>query len=618
MNDSREYLVTARKWRPLSFKDVVGQEHITITLQNAIKTGRIHHAYLFSGPRGVGKTTTARIYARALNCLNPDGTEPCNKCESCEAILNGRSMDIIEIDGASNNSVEDVRKLRENAKYPPISGNYKMYIIDEVHMLSTSAFNALLKTLEEPPPHLLFVFATTEAHKVLPTIISRCQRFDFRRMEIDLMVKHIKYIANKEEIRIDEDSLISIARKADGSMRDAQSIFDQVVAFCGNDINYADLSNALHLIDQDFFFKISGAILEHDVNEMFNLTTEVINRGYDLQECLSGLLEHFRNILSVKAGGTTKLIEGSEKIKQRYNDEAEKFSKADVLRFMNLMATSEQSLRFAPQPRIRFELLLVQMAQMDSSIEISKLIKELKKLKKKTPSQLTIDNSLLTIRGKEDRSQKTEVRNQVHDDNIKNVEDKSVIDRVAEPSPNYNEKLTNDVDKILNGTSKIINPNKTVTSEELMTGWEDFKKQYATSKNNLFALSQSEIVIPRFFNGEIVLQCKSDFILDNLQNKLVKLKDLLTKFYNSVVNVKLVRNDFTPESIADDTKKTANIGTIDLEENTSQMKINKEIEIRTSKDNNLDEKASENLTPIEEALIDMFGAKQIKVMRSEN
>ncbi|MFH1049953.1 MAG: DNA polymerase III subunit gamma/tau [bacterium] len=617
MTEKTEYLVTARKWRPLSFKDVVGQEHITITLQNAIKTGRIHHAYLFSGPRGVGKTTTARIYARALNCLNPDGSEPCNTCESCEAILTGRSMDIIEIDGASNNSVEDVRKLRENAKYPPISGNYKMYIIDEVHMLSTSAFNALLKTLEEPPPHLLFVFATTESHKVLPTILSRCQRFDFRRMDVDLIVKHISHIAEKENIHIDEDSLIAIARKADGSMRDAQSIFDQVIAFCGTEIKYEDLSGALHLIDQEFFFRISAAIREHNISEMFTLTSEVINRGYDLQECLSGLLEHFRNILSVKAGGSTKLIDGSEKIKQRYNEEANLFSKADVLRFMNLIATSEQSLRFAPQPRIRFELLLVQMAQMDSSIEISKLIKELKKFKKKALNQLTIDNSQSTIRGERKREKGEEqiitndqllITNEKKADSKRQTADGNFINNemVAEPVTKYEPKIMNDVDKILNGKVRKITTNGTATAEVLQSKWEDFKKEYAIGKNNLFVLTQTDIVIPRFFNGEIVLQCKNDFMLDSLQNKIVNLKELLTKFFQSPVNIRLVSADFSPQTSFENNPEIPS------------KKTNKENKLKSSDSKQKNEHSSDIISPVEEAIINMFGAKQVKVIKIEN
>jgi len=290
-------------------------------------------------------------------------------------MLDGRSVDIIEIDGASNNSVDDVRKLRDNAKYAPMSGRYKMYIIDEVHMLSTAAFNALLKTLEEPPEHLIFVFATTEIHKVPATILSRCQRFDFRRMEIETITSHLRHIAGKEKITIDEASLVSIAKKADGSMRDSQSIFDQVVSFCGTSITIGDVSASLHLIDLDFFFALSEAIRLHNIPTMFERARQVVQRGYDLQECLLGLLEHFRNILTVIATGDTGLIEASSADLIRYTAEAALFAKADVLRIMTLIAQGEAVLRQnPPQPRIRFEFTLVQIASLDSAVDIGRVL----------------------------------------------------------------------------------------------------------------------------------------------------------------------------------------------------------------------------------------------------
>jgi DNA polymerase-3 subunit gamma/tau len=379
MSEQKEFLVTARKWRPHLYSDVVGQEHITRTLKNSIEQDRIHHSYLFSGPRGVGKTTTARIHAIALNA-HTDDFEPDLESEIAKQHAQGRALDIIEIDGASNNSVDDVRRLRENAKYPPANGKYKVYIIDEVHMLSDSAFNALLKIIEEPPPHLVFIFATTEPQKIPATILSRCQRYNFRRMEIEEIVEQLSKISDAEGIRIDEESLQIIARKGDGSMRDSQSIFDQAIAFCGRDIKYTELANALNLIDEMFYFRISDAINNNDIKDIFALSNEIITQGYDVKECMGGLLEHFRNTLTVISTGGTDLINTSKSFKEKYIQLAHIMSQADLLRLMDLASKTENELRFASSPNVKFETALVQMASMDKAKDIKTLLQEVQKL----------------------------------------------------------------------------------------------------------------------------------------------------------------------------------------------------------------------------------------------
>ena len=376
-----DYIVTARKWRPQRFDQVVGQEPITHTLKNAVRLNRIHQAYLFAGPRGVGKTTTARILARAVNCKNPQDAEPCNECDSCKAILSGTSLDVIEIDGASNNSVDDVRNLRESAIYPPIAGKYKIYIIDEVHMLSTSAFNALLKILEEPPKHLIFIFATTEPHKVLPTIASRCQRFDFHRIEIDTIIKNISNIASAEGIEIDEMSLFTIAKKADGSLRDAQSIFDQFVASSGKVISFDNIKSILHIIDNEYFFKVSDAYKKKEPQIAFKISEELTQNGYDYSEFLSGLLEHFRSLLFARVTGKVENLGLPKALAQKYLDEALNIEIKDLIRILNLIAQAEQQFKFASMPKIRLELLLLQIIEMPSTLEISALINEIKSMK---------------------------------------------------------------------------------------------------------------------------------------------------------------------------------------------------------------------------------------------
>ena len=371
------YIVTARKWRPKKFAEVVGQEHITTTLKNAIKDNRIAHAFLFTGPRGVGKTTTARILAKVLNCLNPVKFEPCNECENCNAIDAGQLMDIIEIDGASNRGIDDIRTLRESVKYTPTKGKYKVYIIDEVHMLTKESFNAFLKTLEEPPSQTIFIFATTDVHKVPLTIISRCQRYDFRRIEMDTIKSLLNKIAKKEEIEIDDKTLTLIARKADGALRDAESYFDQVVSFCGNKVDAETVSKILNLIDDEVYFTISDAVLGKNFKSVFEATDLVYRNGWNFTDFMDGLIEHFRNIMTVIITVSTQSIESAEVFKKRYLDYIDKFSEGDILRLLNYLNKTGQELRYSQNQKLKIEITLCHLVGLEKTATISDLIQNL-------------------------------------------------------------------------------------------------------------------------------------------------------------------------------------------------------------------------------------------------
>ena len=368
------FIVTARKWRPQIFNDVVGQEHITATLKNAIKNNRIAHAYIFAGPRGVGKTTTARILAKALNCLHPVDSEPCNKCELCLSIQNGQSMDIIEIDGASNRGIDDVRTLRESVKYAPSRGKYKIYIIDEVHMLTKESFNAFLKTLEEPPSHTVFIFATTDIQKVPLTIISRCQRFDFRRIQLNTIKSLLMEIAKSEKIEIEDKTLTIIAKKADGALRDAESFFDQVVSYCGNKIDQETVSKMLNLIDDEIYFNISDAVLKKDYNEVFRVSNLLFDNGYDFGDFINGLIEHFRNILTVILTNKTELVETAEVYKSLYLGYIGKYTEGDLLRILNFLNKTQQEMRFTQNHRLKVEISLSHLIGFERSLTISELL----------------------------------------------------------------------------------------------------------------------------------------------------------------------------------------------------------------------------------------------------
>ena len=360
-----EYIVSARKYRPLSFDAVVGQQALTTTLKNAVKSGKLAHAYLFCGPRGVGKTTCARIFAKAINCEHPtaDG-EACNECESCKAFSEGRSYNIFELDAASNNSVENIKSLMDQTRIPPQVGRYKVFIIDEVHMLSTAAFNAFLKTLEEPPAHVIFILATTEKHKILPTILSRCQIYDFERMTVPNIINHLKRVAEKENIQFDEEALNVIAEKADGGMRDALSIFDQAASFSQGNITYQKVIEDLNVLDAENYFNIIDLALENKVSEIMVLLNSVINKGFDGGHLVNGLASHVRNVLMAKDAQTLPLLEVSEQLRNRYQLQAQKCPVNFLYTALQIMNRCDVEYRQSSNKRLLVELTLIQVAQI--------------------------------------------------------------------------------------------------------------------------------------------------------------------------------------------------------------------------------------------------------------
>ncbi len=362
------FIVSARKYRPATFNTVVGQAHITNTLKNAIKTGHLAQAFLFCGPRGVGKTTCARILAKTINCTNrTEAIEACDQCESCKSFNEGASLNISELDAASNNSVDDIRNLVDQVRYAPQLGTHKVYIIDEVHMLSQSAFNAFLKTLEEPPKHAIFILATTEKHKIIPTILSRCQIFDFNRIQIEDIANHLGYIAKCENVTAETDALHIIAQKADGALRDACSIFDQIVSFAGNSITYKAVIENLNILDYDYYFKVTDGILGQNISATLLLFNEILNNGFDGHNFVAGMGDHFRNLLVSKDQETLQLLEVGNNIKDKYKEQSTKCSVSFLIKGLTILNKTDIQYKSSKNQRLQVELALMQLCSINAS-----------------------------------------------------------------------------------------------------------------------------------------------------------------------------------------------------------------------------------------------------------
>ena len=383
------YLVLARKYRPQSFDQVIEQDHVTRTLSNAISSKRVAHAVLFSGPRGTGKTTIARILAKAMNCKQGPQPAPCNECRSCREITSGNAVDVFEIDGASNNSVDQIRELRDHIKYMPAHSAYKIYIIDEVHMLSMQAFNALLKTLEEPPAHVMFIFATTEPQKIPITILSRCQRHDFRRISLKAIIAQMDAICQKEQFQIPEESLVLIAREATGSMRDALSLLDQVLSCFKDAVSHDQVLDVLGVMDRKYVFALCDTLLRRDVAAILNTIDDCYHRGYDLKKLYEGVLEHFRNLVIIKMGqNIDKLVELPDSELDQMGAQAASVSAAALNQIFDDLFREESTIRLAPDPKLAFEMAIIRLQQMAPALPIDDLIDKLDLLRQEINHQL--------------------------------------------------------------------------------------------------------------------------------------------------------------------------------------------------------------------------------------
>jgi DNA polymerase-3 subunit gamma/tau len=371
--------VISLKYRPQRFEDVIGQEHITVTLKNAIEKNRLGHAYIFSGPRGTGKTTTARLLAKVVNCENPVDGNPCNECGSCREITEGRSLDVLEIDGASNRGIDNIRDLREQVKYPPTRGKYKVYIIDEFHQITKDAFNALLKTLEEPPKHILFIFATTELHKVLPTILSRCQRFEFKRIPLLQVMELLKDIARREEIRIDDDSLLLIAKKGDGSIRDSESILEQVIAFSSRDITYESILSILGVIREEVYFSMYEALVASKADKALEIVDDMLMHGYDLAEFVSMFSIFLRDLYMVKAHGSAEILSTTENLRKDYEALAATQDTRTLIRMLSIINDEMLNLSRSPNTKILVESLFIKLANLKDLRDLDEVIAQLQR-----------------------------------------------------------------------------------------------------------------------------------------------------------------------------------------------------------------------------------------------
>ncbi|MBR9920397.1 MAG: DNA polymerase III subunit gamma/tau [Bacteroidetes bacterium] len=541
------FIVSARKYRPVRFSEVVGQEHVSQTLKNALQNDHLAHAFLFCGPRGVGKTTCARILAKVLNCQNlTEDHEPCNTCSSCEAFNQNASFNITELDAASNNSVEHIRALIEQVRFQPQQGKYKVFIIDEVHMLSQQAFNAFLKTLEEPPSYAIFILATTEKHKIIPTILSRCQIFDFKRIQVPQMVAHLEGICAEENINAEKEALHVIAQKADGALRDALSIFDRVVSFSGKALTYADVIENLNVLDYDYFFRATDFLLSEDHSGLMLLFDEVIAKGFEGDVFINGLAAHFRNLLVCKDPATWPLLEAGEKLKQRYKSQAAMAPESLLLSALDLANHCDINYRMARNKRLHVEMSLMKMAFLPKAIRVS--LGTAPAPEKKTADQsVTQQNPTPKPENKTEEKQIPEAEDlPVSDQTPQQVEEpkQEVQSKAAAPNPVKNKSkrfstpkidLTSIESDVKKDNGADVRSHADLKLEEVQTAWQAFAEK--VESDSLKTVMQGTeldvedgkmiVIVGRKFSENQIRQ--ADGMMDFLREEL-KLPTLIREF----------------------------------------------------------------------------------------
>ncbi|MGC9364126.1 MAG: DNA polymerase III subunit gamma/tau [Fidelibacterota bacterium] len=518
------YQAISRKYRPQTFDEVIGQSHICATLKNAIKANRISHAYLFTGSRGIGKTSTARILAKSLNCLQPKGVDPCNECQNCKEITAGNSMDVLEIDGASNRGIDQIRDLRENVKYPPSNSKYRIFIIDEVHMLTKEAFNALLKTLEEPPSHVIFIFATTEPLKIPATIISRCQRYDFHRIPIREIADHLKKIAGKEQVEIAPEILMLLAKKAGGGMRDAESLLDQLIAFSGQSVSSDDAKQVLSLIDYDYYFDIGNKILANDTAALLQIAGNVIDEGINLSEFFSGFSEHFRNLLIAKSTGSVAMLDMLDDMKERYVEESQKWEVGDLLRLIKLINEAEIGLKNALNQRLYIEFNLFRLGVMTKTVTVEEILGALN-----NPSYFS---KTTQVRETTDLFQSPDSKTAP----VKNEPVKSVQERDKRIPPEQSEESRQTKSPIESEKSEI-------TIDTVKEKWETLIANVASTNPSVASfLSMGQ---PEAIEGKrltIVFRNGATFHLKSIQSKAALIEACLEKILGQSLKIKCIES----------------------------------------------------------------------------